>query len=95
MNLAPEDLEKLARLSRLAISEKEGQDLLPALEAIVNWVGELSQAPTQGVVPMAHPHELALRLREDTPAALPPREALLRSAPQVAEGLFLVPRVVE
>jgi aspartyl-tRNA(Asn)/glutamyl-tRNA(Gln) amidotransferase subunit C len=95
VNLAPQDLEKLARLSRLAISEKEGQELLPALGAIVDWVGELSLAPTDGVLPMAHPHDLALRLRDDTPQALPPREALLKSAPLVAEGLFLVPRVVE
>jgi aspartyl/glutamyl-tRNA(Asn/Gln) amidotransferase C subunit len=44
---------------------------------------------------MAHPHDVALRLRADEPQALPARELLLANAPEQAEGLFLVPRVVE
>jgi aspartyl-tRNA(Asn)/glutamyl-tRNA(Gln) amidotransferase subunit C len=89
------DLQKLARLSRLAISEQEQQEVLPALTAILNWVGELSDAPTQDVAPMAHPHDMALRLRQDTAQTLPPREVLMQNAPQSAAGLFIVPRVVE
>jgi aspartyl/glutamyl-tRNA(Asn/Gln) amidotransferase C subunit len=44
---------------------------------------------------MAHPHDLSLRLREDQAAALPPRDQLMANAPQSAQGLFVVPRVVE
>jgi aspartyl-tRNA(Asn)/glutamyl-tRNA(Gln) amidotransferase subunit C len=95
VNLEPQDLEKLAKLAKLEITPAEGQALLPALASILNWVGELSDAPTQGVEPMAHPHALALRLREDLPAVLPERAELMKNAPAVAEGLFLVPRVVE
>jgi aspartyl/glutamyl-tRNA(Asn/Gln) amidotransferase C subunit len=44
---------------------------------------------------MAHPHDLALRLREDIAKPLPDREELMQNAPQAAGGLFIVPRVVE
>lgn len=95
MNLESKDLEKLARLARLAVPESDRQALLPALQSIVSWVGELARAPVDGVQPMAHPHELALRLRDDQPQSLPERSELLKNAPVVAEGLFIVPRVVE
>lgn len=95
MNLDSKDIQKLARLSRLSLSEKREAELLPALNSVINWVGELSQAPTQGVAPMAHPHDLSLRLREDLPQALPDRESLMKNAPQQSGGLFVVPRVVE
>ena len=95
MDLESKDLQKLARLSRLAISEEEQRDVLPALGSILTWVGELSNAPTQGIEPMAHPHDMALRLRDDVAETLPAREILMQNAPQAAAGLFIVPRVVE
>ena len=95
MNLNAQDLEKLARLARLAISTQERDETLPALQSVLNWVGELSQAPTEGVPPLAHPHDPGLRLRADQAESLPPREDLMRNAPQSAGGLFIVPRVVE
>lgn len=95
MNLSNQDLAKLARLARLGISESEAREVLPALDSVINWVGELAQAPTEGVTPMAHPHDLALRLRSDAAQPLPERELLMQNAPQQAAGLFVVPRVVE
>ena len=95
MNLKPEDLQKLARLARLSINDQELQSTLPALESVVNWVSELHGAPTEGVVPMAHPDDLALRLRTDQAQPLPSRESLMQNAPQASAGLFIVPRVVE
>jgi len=95
VNLEPKDLEKLARLARLAMSDTDRQEVLPALTSVVNWVGELASAPTEGVAPMAHPHDLTLRLREDVAVALAPRDVLMKNAPEAAVGLFTVPRVVE
>jgi aspartyl-tRNA(Asn)/glutamyl-tRNA(Gln) amidotransferase subunit C len=95
VNLKPEDLQKLARLARLSIREDELESTLPALESVVNWVGELASAPTDGVMPMAHPDDLALRLRPDEAQPMPPRESLMHNAPQASAGLFIVPRVVE
>jgi len=95
VNLEPKDLKKLARLARLEMSDADQQEVLPALTSIVNWVGELRDAPTEGVAPMAHPHDLTLRLREDVAAAAVSREELMKNAPEAAVGLFTVPRVVE
>ena len=95
MDLQTKDLEKLARLARLAISDDEQREVLASLTSVLNWVGELANAPIQGVEPMAHPHDLALRLREDRSEPLPDREELMQNAPQAAAGLFVVPKVVE
>ncbi|MEY4083405.1 MAG: Glutamyl-tRNA(Gln) amidotransferase subunit [Pseudomonadota bacterium] len=95
MNLSISDIQKLARLSKLDLDDQQAAALEPSLSSIVNWVGSLNQAPTAGVTPMAHPHDLAMRLRPDEPAELPARDRLLANAPEQAEGLFLVPRVVE
>ncbi|MBM3374802.1 MAG: Asp-tRNA(Asn)/Glu-tRNA(Gln) amidotransferase subunit GatC [Betaproteobacteria bacterium] len=89
------ELEKLATLSRLALTDQDRNDLLPAVSAILAWADGLHQAPTSGVTPMAHPHDLALRLRDDQPETLPSRDALMANAPQASHGLFVVPRVVE
>ncbi len=95
VDLQAQDLDKLARLARLTISDEERQQVLPALNAVLTWVGELGDAPTEGVSPMAHPQNSGLRLREDRTENLPERDALMGNAPQAAEGLFIVPRVVE
>ncbi len=95
MNLEHKDLQKLARLARLSLSERQQESLLPALNSVITWVGELSSAPTQGAEPMAHPHALSLRLRDDQAEALPARDLLMKNAPDQSAGLFVVPRVVE
>jgi aspartyl-tRNA(Asn)/glutamyl-tRNA(Gln) amidotransferase subunit C len=95
MQLKSEDLEKLGRLARLAMTDSERQTMLPDLKSVLDWVSALSEAPTTDVPPMAHPHDLGLRLREDVPQPLPDRASLMANAPEQAEGLFLVPRVLE
>ncbi|NBT75398.1 MAG: Asp-tRNA(Asn)/Glu-tRNA(Gln) amidotransferase subunit GatC [Betaproteobacteria bacterium] len=94
-SLSSHDLQKLAELSRLSIQPEESEALLKNIQSIVEWVGALSAVPTEGVMPMAHPHDVGLRLREDEALALPPRDQLLANAPAQAGGLFLVPRVIE
>ena len=50
---------------------------------------------TDGAEPMAHPQDIQLRLREDQVTEPDQRNAMQESAPQVDEGLYLVPRVIE
>lgn len=95
MNLERKDLEKLARLARLSLPEAQQPSVLSSLNSVIDWVGELADAPTQGVEPMAHPHDLCLRMREDRAESPPDRAVLMQNAPQQSAGLFLVPRVVE
>ena len=95
MSLSKDQFDKLARLSRLSVSAEDHDRILPAIDAMVTWADTLRQAPTQGLEPMANPHDMVLRLREDLAQPLPSRETLMRNAPQMAEGFFIVPRVVE
>ena len=65
------------------------------LSDILDLVGRLSAAETEGVVPMAHPMDMTQRLRPDVITESDRREAFQAHAPAVENGLFLVPKVIE
>jgi aspartyl-tRNA(Asn)/glutamyl-tRNA(Gln) amidotransferase subunit C len=96
MSLTRQDVEKIAHLARLSITEQEMPVYVSSLSSIVNFVDELSRADTSGVQPMAHPldgqHQ---RLRADEVSESDHREKYQRNAPAVAAGLYVVPRVIE
>lgn len=95
MSLSQDDLIKLAKLSRLSLSPQESESLRESISSIIDWVGQLQQAPVEGIEPMAHPHDQALRLREDEPVQLEDREVLMANAGERAAGFFLVPKVLD
>jgi len=96
MSLNRSDIEKIAYLARLALSESEIPHYVEALSRILALVAELEAADTSQVEPMAHPLPgLRQRLRPDLVATVNERELLQRNAPQVEAGLYLVPRVIE
>jgi aspartyl-tRNA(Asn)/glutamyl-tRNA(Gln) amidotransferase subunit C len=96
MSLTRQDVEKIAHLARLSITEQEMPVYVSSLSSIVNFVDELSRADTAGVQPMAHPldgqHQ---RLRADEVSESDHHEKYQRNAPAVAAGLYVVPRVIE
>jgi aspartyl-tRNA(Asn)/glutamyl-tRNA(Gln) amidotransferase subunit C len=96
MSLTRQDVEKIAHLARLSITEQEMPVYVTSLSSIVNFVDELSRAETSGVQPMAHPldgqHQ---RLRTDEVTESDHHEKYQRNAPAVAAGLYVVPRVIE
>jgi aspartyl-tRNA(Asn)/glutamyl-tRNA(Gln) amidotransferase subunit C len=96
MNLTRQDVEKIAHLARLAITEQEMPVYVTSLSSIVNFVDELSRAETGAVLPMAHPldgqHQ---RLRADAVSESDNREKYQANAPAVQAGLYIVPRVIE
>jgi len=96
MSLTRQDVEKIAHLARLSITEQEMPVYVTSLSSIVNFVDELSRADTGGVQPMAHPldgqHQ---RLRADEVSESDHHEKYQRNAPAVAAGLYVVPRVIE
>lgn len=65
------------------------------LTDIVAMVGELTAADTAGVTPMAHPMEMAQRLRPDEVTETDDHERLQRNAARVERDLYLVPKVIE
>jgi aspartyl-tRNA(Asn)/glutamyl-tRNA(Gln) amidotransferase subunit C len=96
MSLTRQDVEKIAHLARLSITEHEMPAYVSSLSSIVNFVDELSRADTGGVQPMAHPldgqHQ---RLRADEVTESDNHEKYQANAPAVAAGLYVVPRVIE
>jgi len=96
MSLTRQDVEKIARLARLSITEEELPVYVTSLSNILNFVDELSRADTADVEPMAHPlGGQNQRLRADVVSEADHHEKFQRNAPSVQSGLYLVPRVIE
>ncbi len=95
MALDKSDVENIAHLARLAISEADIPVYAENLSTILNLVEEMNAVDTSGVPPMAHPLEMAQRLREDVITEQDQREHFQQHAPAVENGLFLVPKVIE
>lgn len=95
MSLSKADVEKIAHLARLAISEQDIPLYSKNLSNILAFVEQMNQVDVSGVQPMAHPLETVQRLREDAATEPNQREHFQAIAPQVDAGLYLVPKVIE
>ena len=96
MSLNRRDIDHIARLARLALSEEEIPVYVEGLSRIMGLVGELDRADTSQVEPMAHPLPgQRQRLRADAVDETDRHGLYQRNAPQVEAGLYLVPRVIE
>jgi aspartyl-tRNA(Asn)/glutamyl-tRNA(Gln) amidotransferase subunit C len=96
MSLTRQDVEKIAHLARLSITEQEMPVYVASLSSIVDFVDELSRAQIGDVEPMAHPLEgQHQRLRADVVSETDNHEKYQANAPAVQAGLYVVPRVIE
>ena len=96
MALTRAQVENIAHLARLELEAGEIPQFQQSLSRIVDFIGELERADTAGVAPMAHPLPgLTQRLRPDEVTERDEHELYQRNAPQVASGLYLVPKVIE
>ena len=95
MSLDRSEVEKIAHLARLAVSESEAESLSQDLSNILDLVAQMDAVDTADVVPMAHPLGMAQRLRPDQVTEEDRRDDFQRVAPAVEDGLYLVPKVIE
>ncbi len=95
MNIDSAEVDRIAGLAKLALDDGERVGLARDLGAILDFVARLDEADTVGIEPLAHPLELAARLRPDAVTEGDRREVLMACAPAVENGLFLVPKVIE
>ncbi len=95
MSLDKDQVQHIAVLSRLKITDQEFDQTVEKLSRIVAFVDQLSQANTENVVPMAHPLNESQRLREDVVTEPNDREHVQKNAASVQDGLYLVPKVIE
>ena len=95
MSLTKEQVQHLALLARLRVDDNDIDEVVEKLSNIVAFVDQLQAVDTVDVVPMAHPLNQAQRLRADAVTETNDREHIQENAPQVRDGLYLVPRVIE
>ena len=95
MAISEDEVKKVARLARLAVPEERLAAYTQSLSNILNLVDQLSAVDTTGVEPMAHPLDMVQRLREDVVTETSHREKYQSVAPEVEDGLYLVPKVLE
>ncbi len=95
MAITRQEVDYVAHLSRLALSEAQKERFAGQLDAILAYMEKLNELDTEGVEPMVHGIEGAEPVRPDRlRPSLPQREALA-NAPHSAEGCFRVPRIIE
>jgi aspartyl-tRNA(Asn)/glutamyl-tRNA(Gln) amidotransferase subunit C len=95
VSLSKEQVEYIATLARLKLQDDEIADVVEKLSNIVDFVDQLQAAPTDDVVPMAHPLNMSQRLRADEITETDQRDQVQKNAPAVEDGYYLVPRVIE
>jgi aspartyl-tRNA(Asn)/glutamyl-tRNA(Gln) amidotransferase subunit C len=96
MSLTRHDVENIAHLARLAISEQQLPVYVDSLSKIFNFVEQLNAADTASVEPMAHPlGDQVQRLRPDEVLDVDNHAKYQRNAPRVEAELYLVPKVIE
>ncbi|MEZ5738717.1 MAG: Asp-tRNA(Asn)/Glu-tRNA(Gln) amidotransferase subunit GatC [Burkholderiaceae bacterium] len=95
MSLSADDVRRLAVLARLEISETETEQTLQGLNKVFGLIETMRAVDTTGLEPMTHPHAVSLRLRDDAVTEADQRDRYQQVAPEVDQGLYLVPRVIE
>jgi aspartyl-tRNA(Asn)/glutamyl-tRNA(Gln) amidotransferase subunit C len=95
MSLTPEEVRRIARLARLEISPAEVETTRDQLNGILAFIEQLQAVDTAGVEPMAHAMDIAQRLRPDGVTETDRRADFQAIAPEIENGLYLVPKVIE
>ena len=95
MSLSLDDVRRIAHLARLDISDAEAGQVLEQLNGIFGLIEQMQAVDTAGVEPMAHARDVSLRLREDNVTEADQHRLFQSVAPQVEQGLYLVPKVIE
>jgi aspartyl-tRNA(Asn)/glutamyl-tRNA(Gln) amidotransferase subunit C len=95
MTISSTDIVRIAHLARIDIDAKETEDVRGKLDAIFGLFTQLAAIDTTGVVPMAHAQDVILALRPDDVTEEDRRACYQTVAPEVEDGLYLVPKVIE
>ena len=95
MSLEKSDIDKIAWLARLSISEEDISNYLHDVSNILSLVEKMNDVDTDNIEPLAHPLEITARLRDDKVTETDQREHFQKIAPAIDDGHYLVPKVIE
>ncbi|MEM8911182.1 MAG: Asp-tRNA(Asn)/Glu-tRNA(Gln) amidotransferase subunit GatC [Planctomycetota bacterium] len=88
------DIDKLAKLARLNLTEVEKAQFGPQITAILDFVEQLGELDTDGVEPMTSALDVSNRFRDDVPMASLSSDVATSMAAQRSDGHFIVPPVL-
>ncbi len=89
------DLSRVVKLARIELTPEEERRLAPQLSEVLKYIEKLNELDVSGVEPTAHATPLSNVMREDEPRDSLSQQDALRNAPKTANGLFVVPKIVE
>jgi aspartyl-tRNA(Asn)/glutamyl-tRNA(Gln) amidotransferase subunit C len=96
MSLTRRDVENIAHLARLSITDAELSVYADSLSKILNFVEQLATVNTDAIEPMAHPlADQVQRMRDDEVLEQDQHDKYQKNAARVEAGLYLVPKVIE
>lgn len=95
MALTLDDINKIAHLARLGLSDEEKNRYNDSLNNILGLIDDLQAVDTTGIEPLAHSLDITQPLRADIVSESNQRAAYQAIAPAVQDGLYLVPKVMD
>ena len=95
MSLKTEDVRNIAHLARLHIDDADVERYAAELSSILDLVDQMNQVDSSGVAPLANPLDATQRLRVDKITESDERDKFQRIAPDVEQGFYRVPKVIE
>ena len=95
MTLKSDDIRNIAHLARLHIDEDAIDDYVDDLGNILSLVDQMNAVDSSGVAPLSNPLDANQRLRSDEVTEINQRDKFQQIAPDVANGFYRVPKVIE
>lgn len=95
MDITVRDVEHVALLARLKLSDREKELFAGQLGAILRYIEKLNELDTDGVEPTSHVLPISNVMRDDEPRPSWPLDKVLENAPDKEDGQFKVPAVLE
>ncbi len=95
MKITKQEVEHVAKLARLELSEQQKDMFTDQLSNILTYVEQLNELDTKGVEPTSHVLDISNVMREDIPRESLPQEKALANAPDKAAGHYRVPIIIE
>jgi len=95
MGLTRDEIDYVARLSRIELTDDERAAFGAQLASILAYVEKLNELDTSDVPPTAHVMGLCNVFRDDVEQPSPPAEQMLANAPATAYGCYLVPKILD
>lgn len=95
MSLDRSQVENVAQLARLQVTDDEMPETVASLSSILDLVDKMQSVDTDGVDPLSNPLDATARLRPDEVTEENHRDDYQTVAPSTRDGLYLVPKVIE